>query len=140
MHQIIFVGSESRVEEIEPDENPADAFPCMSSQQYFSEARAQLYSLVGGVFLDDALAMEELFTSLTDEGPFIYRLDRTMQQALAELDEDAIAEYAELWMQCEEIEGLDTEVNDLYEFLYQFVHFCHTAGDEDDMGVFIYSD
>ncbi|MCB1694086.1 MAG: hypothetical protein KDI19_15050 [Pseudomonadales bacterium] len=139
MHQIIFVGSEDEVSDLELDENPADSFPCMSSQQYFRDARAQLYSIVSGVFLDEALEMENVFKALTEEGPFIYRLDREMQEQLARLDEDAIAEYAELWVECEEIEQLDTEVNDLYEFLYGLVHFCLTAQDE-DMGVFIYSD
>ena len=137
---IIFVGSGERVEELEPDEELADSFPCMSTRQFDREARAQLYSLVTNMFLDDAWSLEHLTRSLTDDGPFIYRLDSDLVSRLAELDEDGIGEFAEMWIECEELESTDLEVDDLLEFMYQLVHFCRTAEADEDLGVYVFSD
>ncbi len=139
MHQIIFVGAEDSVAEMAPDDNPANEFPCMSSQQFHRDARSQLYALVQGVFLDEAIALEVLEQTLTDDGPYIYRLDPNTQNNLANLDEDGIEELASTWLECEEIEQLDLAENDLHEFLFQYVHFCQIATN-DDLGVYIYSD
>lgn len=117
----------------------ADSFPCMSTQQFGRDARAQLYSLVAGNFLDDAWSMEVLTRSLSEDGPYIYELDNNIVARLAELDEDDIGEFAELWLECGELESLDLEVNDLYEFMYQLVHFCRTAEAGDDLGVYVFS-
>ena len=139
MHQIIFVGAEDSVAEMAPDENPANEFPCMSSQQFHRDARSQLYALVQGVFLDEAFELEMLEQTLTDDGPYIYRLDPNTQTNLASLDEDGIEQLASAWLECEEIEQLDLADNDLHEFLFQYVHFCQIATN-DDLGVYIYSD
>ena len=139
MHKIIFVGAEDSVAEMAPDENPANEFPCMSSQQFHRDARSQLYALVQGVFLDEAFALEMLEQTLTDDGPYIYRLDPSTQNNLASLDEDGIEQLASAWLECEEIEQLDLAENDLHEFLFQYVHFCQIATN-DDLGVYIYSD
>lgn len=124
---------------MEPDENPANEFPCMSSQQFHRDARAQLYALVMGEFLHEALGLEVLDQTLSEEGPYIYRLDTDTQNALAYLDEDGIESVANSWQQCEEIEQLDLTENDLHDFLFQFVHFCQTASN-DDLGVYFHSD
>lgn len=124
---------------MEPDENPANEFPCMSSQQFHREARGQLYALATGEFLDVALGFEILDQTLGAEGPYIYKLDGHTLSTLAYLDEDGIEQLASAWMQCEEIEQLDLSENDLHEFLFQYVHFCQTASN-DDLGVYIYSD
>jgi hypothetical protein len=139
MHQIIFVGAPDSVADMEPDENPANEFPCMSSQQFHRDARSQLYALAQGVFLDEAYELEILDQTLTDDGPYIYRLDSRTQDTLAHLEEDAIEALARSWLECEEIEQLDLSENDLHEFLFQYVHFCQTASN-DDLGVYIYSD
>ncbi len=139
MHQIIFVGAASSVADMEPDESPANQFPCMSSQQFHRDARAQLYALVTGQFLDEAMGSEVLDQTLTPDGPYIYYLDSRTLQSLAHLDEDGVESLAQAWMQCEEIEQLDLSENDLHEFLFQYVHFCQTASN-DDLGVYIYSD
>ena len=60
VHQIIFVGAEDSVANMEPDENPANQFPCMSSQQFHRDARGQLYALATGEFLDVAMGFEML--------------------------------------------------------------------------------
>ena len=124
---------------MEPDENPANEFPCMSSQQFHRDARGQLYALATGEFLDVALGFEILDQTLGPEGPYIYKLDSHTLSTLAYLDEDGIEQLASAWMQCEEIEQLDLSENDLHEFLFQYVHFCQTASN-DDLGVYIYSD
>ena len=139
MHQIIFVGSAESVANMEPDENPANEFPCMSSQQFHREARAQLYALVTGTFLDEAMDLEILDQTLSDEGPFIYILESKTQESLARLEEDQVEEIAQLWMNCVEIEQLDLSENDLQEFMFLLVHFCQIASN-DDLGLYIYSD
>tara|TARA_R110002110_G_scaffold30400_3_gene107751 strand:+ start:229 stop:651 length:423 start_codon:yes stop_codon:yes gene_type:complete len=139
VHQIIFVGAAESVADMEADENPANEFPCMSSQQFHRGARAQLYALVTGSFLDEAYDLEVLDQTLALDGPYIYRLDMKAEQALAELNEDQVEEISQLWMSCEEIEQLDLVENDLHEFLFLLIHFCQIARN-DDLGVYIYSD
>ena len=139
MHQIIFVASADSIVDMEPDENPSESYPCMSSQQFHRGARAQLYALVTGEFLQEASEMEYLDLSFSDEGPCIYQLSAKLKDTLARLDEDNVEEIAVLWLQCEEIEALDLETNDLHDFMFQLVHFCQIAYN-DDLGVYIYSD
>ena len=112
----------------------------MSTQGLHRDARAQLYSLVTNSFLDDAWALEVLAHSVTEDGPYFYKLDDSLVMRLAELDEDDIGHYAELWLECEDLESLDPEVTDLYEFLYQLVHFCRTADADDELGIYVFSD
>jgi hypothetical protein len=139
MHQIFFIGHQEDVAELEVDENPASSFVCMSSQQFHRDARAQLYALVCGGFLADALEMELLDRELADEGPYLYRLEETLMGKLADLEEDQVEDFANLWTECEEIEALDLDANDLLDFIFLLVHFCQTACN-DDLGVYIYSD
>lgn len=139
MHQIIFVGAADSVASMEADENPANEFPCMSSQQFHRDARAQLYALVCGCFLDEAIDLEILDQTLQPDGPFIYLLDPKTQLALAELEEGQVEELSQLWMSCGEIEQLDLAENDLQEFMFLLIHFCQIAVN-DDLGVYIYSD
>lgn len=137
---IIFIASDERVEELELGDNPVDFFPCMPSYGFHRDSRAQLYSLVTGQFLDDAWQMEVLQRGLDDEGPFVYKLDEQLLHRLADLEEDEIGDFAELWQECEEIEALDLEVNDLYEFLFQYAHFCRTAAADDELGLYIFTE
>ena len=139
MHQIIFVGAAESVAEMEADENPANEFPCMSSQQFHREARAQLYALVTGCFLDEALDLEILDQTLMPDGPFIYLLDPRTQRSIAELEEGQVEELGQLWMTCGEIEQLDLAENDIQEFMFLLIHFCQIAVN-DDLGLYIYSD
>ncbi len=139
MHQIIFVGAIELVQEMEPDDSPADNFPCMASP-FFRDARAQLYALLTGCFFDDALALEELCHQLTEDGPFIYQLDPGMQDQLSRLEEDDIIQIASQWQACEEVESLDMETSDIAEFLFQFVHFCYTANADEELAVFFFGD
>ncbi|MFT6753632.1 MAG: hypothetical protein ACI9VI_002868 [Candidatus Azotimanducaceae bacterium] len=139
MHQIIFVASEDSVESMEADENPSESYPCMSSQQFHRDARAQLYALVTGEFLHEASEMEMLDQALSEEGPYIYKLSMPLVTNLARLEEDPIEEISLSWMECEEIEALDLDANDLHDFMFQLVHFAQIAFN-DDLCVYIYSD
>jgi hypothetical protein len=111
----------------------------MSSQQFHRDARAQLYALVSGEFLHEALEMEYLDQSLSDEGPYIYQLTDQIRESLARLDEDEVEVVSIRWMECEEIEQLNLAENDLHDFLFQLIHFCQIASN-DDLGIYIYAD
>ena len=139
MPQIIFISSAHGVESLEDDENPAHAFPCMSSQQFDREARAQLYALVTGEFLQEASEMEVLDRMFNTDGPYVYRLEDHLTQVIARLEEDDVEQLCSLWMQCEEIEVMTLEPDDLHEFMFQLIHFSQVAT-SDDLGVYIYSD
>lgn len=139
MHQIIFIASTEAVGSLESDDNPAEEFPCMSSQQFHKDARAQLYVLVLNKFLDEAISLEQLYRTMSYDGPFIYQLSPDLTEGLARLEEDQIGEVALSWLDCAEIEQLDVDTNDLHEFMFQFVHFCQIAVN-DDLSIFLYSD
>ena len=111
----------------------------MSSQQFHRDARAQLYALVSGQFLDEAAQLEYLDQSLSDDGPYVFKLADTLIDNLARLDEDQIESVAISWHSCVEIEALNLEPGDLHEFMFQFIHFCQVAKN-DDLGVYLYSD
>ena len=134
------IGHESGIEEIAADENPADLYPCMNTLGIRAEARAQLYSLVTGSFLDDAMQLEPLVRQLTEDGPNIHLLDTSLTRQLSDRDEDDIEELVSLWLECEPIEALELDGEDLSDFLFQFVHFCKTAIQGDGLGVYLYSD
>ena len=134
------IGHESGIKEIAADENPADLYPCMNTLGIHAEARAQLYSLVTGSFLDDAMQLEPLVRQLTEDGPNIHLLDTSLTRQLSDRDEDDIEELVSLWLECEPIEALELDGEDLSDFLFQFVHFCKTAIQGDGLGVYLYSD
>lgn len=134
------LGSRDRIDELEADENPADVFPCMSVHSIHAEARAQLYTLVMHSFLDDAMELEPLIRPLGDEGPNIYQLEASLMDKLADKDEKDIEDLVTLWIECEPIEELELDSEDLSEFLFQLVHFCQTARQGEELGIYIYSD
>ncbi len=140
MPEILFIGTLERVNDLEIDENPADVFPCMSNQGIHIDARAQLYTLVTNLFLADALEYEPLVRQLSEEGPNIYQLDDKVRHSLGVKNEQDIEELAELWLEFEDVEALEKDKDDLIEFLYQFVHFCQTAGQDEELGIYIYAD
>jgi hypothetical protein len=138
MPEIFLIGSPDRVFELEADENPADIFPCMSSFTVHAEARAQLYTLVTHTFLDDAMELEPLLRELTEDGPNIHQLKPSLVEQLASKDENDIEDLVDHWVQCEPIEELELDADDLNEFLFQLVHFCQTARQGEDLGVYVY--
>ncbi len=140
MPDIILIGSPRAIEELDVEENPVDVFPCMNAGSIHTEARALLYCAVTGSFLDDALDLECLVRHLGDEGPVIYGLEESAVHALAALDEDDIEEVVLSWQTSEPLEALAIDSSDLTDFVFQFVHFCQTALQGDDLGIYFYMD
>ncbi len=134
------IGSRERIDELESDENPADVFPCMYAQGIHAEARAQLYTLVMQSFLNDAMELEPLIRPLGDAGPNIHQLEVSLMHKLASKDENDIEELVRHWIECEPVEALELDSEDLNDFLFQLVHFCQTARQGEELGVYIYSD
>lgn len=140
MAEIFMIAARDAIEGLEADENPADLFPCMNNHGIHAEARAQLYTLVTGSFLDDALLLEPLVRQLAEDGPNIYQLESSLASQLADKDENDIEELVNLWIDCEPIEELELDNEDLIDFLFQLIHFCKTAIQGEDLGVYLYSD
>ena len=97
MPDIILLGSAEKILALEPEENPAESFPCMPCAAIDKTVRSQLYAYLAGIFYDDAQAMEILVGESGPGGPFIYRLDEALVTRLAETDEDRVPEIVKWW-------------------------------------------
>ena len=144
MPDIMLLGVEEQVLSLEIDQNPADNFPCMPSEGIDSEMRVLLYALLMGVFFDEAQSMEQLVLEYGPEGPWVFKLDFTITERLAEVEEDDIDSIALNWSQTAEISELNMDPSDLQEvlarFLFNLVHFCLLVRQEQVLSVFIYSE
>jgi hypothetical protein len=144
MPDIMLLGVEKQVLSLEIDENPADNFPCMPSEGIDSEMRVLLYALLMGIFFDEAQSMEQLVLEYGPEGPWVFKLDFTITERLAEVAEDDIDDIALNWSQTGEMSALNMEASDLQEvlarFLFNLVHFCMLVRQEQVLSVFIYSE
>jgi len=144
MPDIMLLGVEKQVLSLEIDENPADNFPCMPSEGIDSEMRVLLYALLMGIFFDEAQSMEQLVLEYGPEGPWVFKLDFTITERLAEVEEDDIDDIALNWSQTGEMSALNMEASDLQEvlarFLFNLVHFCMLVRQEQVLSVFIYSE
>lgn len=140
MPELIFLASQERVEDLEIDEDPVHTFPCIHSRGFHDEARAQLYALVTGRFFDEAMELEILDRTLSDEGPTIYAFDRELVSRLAALEQDQVTDFVDLWSECAEIETMGADTDDLSEFVFLLVNLCQAAVNEDDLGVYVYAD
>jgi hypothetical protein len=144
MPDIMLLGVEEQVLSLEIDENPADNFPCMPSECIDSEMRVLLYALLMGIFFDEAQSMEQLVLEYGPEGPWVFKLDFTITERLAEVEEDDIDGIALNWSQTGEMSALNMEASDLQEvlarFLFNLVHFCMLVRQEKVLSVFIYSE
>tara|TARA_B100001105_G_scaffold190247_1_gene154451 strand:- start:296 stop:730 length:435 start_codon:yes stop_codon:yes gene_type:complete len=144
MPDIMLLGVEKQVLSLEIDESPADNFPCMPSEGIDSEMRVLLYALLMGIFFDEAQSMEQLVLEYGPEGPWVFKLDFTITERLAEVEEDDIDAIALNWSQTGEMSALNMEASDLQEvlarFLFNLVHFCMLVRQEQVLSVFIYSE
>ncbi len=144
MPDIMLLGVEKQVLSLEIDENPADNFPCMPSEGIDSEMRVLLYALLMGIFFDEAQSMEQLVLEYGPDGPWVFKLDFTITERLAEVGEDDIDDIALNWSQTGEMSALNMEASDLQEvlarFLFNLVHFCMLVRQEQVLSVFIYSE
>ncbi len=139
MHQILFVGSHEAASDLEIEESPAERFPCMSSRQYHREARSQLYALVTHCFSDEAYDLEFIYRTMQDDGPYLYELDQGTVTALASIEEEEAAHLVVLWSECAVMESMELDSADTTDFLFQLIHFCQIAHN-DNLSLFIYSD
>lgn len=144
MPDIMLLGIEEQVLQLEPGENPADSFPCMSCEGVHAEMRTQLYAQLLGIFFDEAESLEQLVSEFGPEGPYIFKLEVTITERLADIEEDDIEQIAEIWAEFGEMSDLDLDRGDLLDmlgrFLYNMVHFCLLIRQETVLSVFIYSD
>ena len=131
MAQLLFYADGDDLFELEPGESPRDSFVCMLGQAIHIDARAQLYSIITGRFLQDALAMEEPVDELGTEATWISRLQGELVELLGDLDEQAVIETVEHWMLCEEMESLQISRDDLLDYLFSLVNLCLSARQED---------
>ena len=136
MPELMLLGSAEQLRDLDPDENPADTFPCFPCEKVHLEARAQLYARLLGIFFDEALALEELVREMGSYGPFVYRLNNRLLDALAATQEDCVAGIADGWAESADMETLGVYDTDLLEllttFLFNLINFCLTATQEPD--------
>lgn len=144
MPDIMLLGIEEQVLDLEPDENPADHFPCMPCEGVHTEMRAQLYSQLMGIFFDEAESLELLVLEFGPYGPYVFKLDFTICERLADVQEDDIEQIAATWAEAADMSSLNLDDEDLREvlsrFLYNLVHFCMLTRQETVLSVFIYSE
>ena len=140
----MLLGIEEQVLDLEPDENPSDGFPCMPCEGVHAEMRAQLYAQLMKIFFDEAESLEQLVLEFGPYGPYVFKLDITITERLAEIEEDDIEGVASTWAESLEMSSLDLADEDLQEvlnrFLYNMVHFCMLTRQETVLSVFIYSE
>ncbi len=138
MARLLFYADPSELEQMDLEGPPSESFVCMLGQGIHLDARAQLYSLIAGVFLDEAMAMEEPIDELATPDSWISQLPGLLVEKIASLEEEDILQVLEYWQQCEEVEDLDLEKDDLLEYLFALVSLCQAASDE-NAGVYTYT-
>ena len=144
MPDLMLLGIEDQVLELEPDENPGDVFPCLPCEGIQGELRAQLYAQLLGIFFDEADSLEQLTLEFGPYGPYVFKLDITIVEHLAELGEDDIENISASWAESADMSSLHLNDEDLQDvlsrFIYNLMHFCILTRQETVLSVFIYSD
>ena len=144
MPDSMLLGIEEKVLSLEVDENPADNFPCMPCLGVHAEMRTQLYATLMGVFYDEAESMEQLALEYGPYGPYVFKLDYTITERLAEIEEDDIPGMARIWAESADMSALNLADEDLQDvlasFLFNLIHFCMLVRQQPVLSVFIFSD
>lgn len=144
MPELMLLGLEDQVLALEIDENPADAFPCMPCEGVHGELRTQLYAQLLGIYFDEAESLEQLVLEFGPYGPYVFKLDVTITDPLAEIEEDDIEGIVRIWSESADVSNIGLADDDLHDvlsrFLYNLVHFCLLIRQEPVLSVFIYSD
>ena len=139
MPEHIFIADASLVRE--PDDDFfAEDLPSVHCHGIFQEARAQLYSLLMGVFLEDALQYEALIHEGDGDGALVYELAPHLVTTLAEQVEDDIDRLVRQWQETQEIQEVNAVDTDLSEFLFSFINLCQISRNDEELGVFVLSD
>ena len=144
MPELMLLGVEEQVLALEIDENPAESFPCMPCEGVHGEMRTQLYAQLLGIFFDEAQSLEQLVLEYGPYGPYVFKLDVTITERLADIEEDDIEQIVTIWAESADVSSLglgDEDLRDvLGRFLYNLIHFCMLIRQESVLSVFIYSD
>lgn len=144
MPDLMLLGIEEQVLQLEIDENPADNFPCMPCEGIFRDLRIQLYAQLLHIFYDEAESLEQLVLEFGPEGPWVFKLDYTITERLAEIEEDDIDDIVAVWSESGDMSALGLESEDMIDvlgrFLYNLVHFCILVRQESVLSVIIYSE
>lgn len=144
MPELMMLGIEEQVLELEPDENPGNHFPCMPCEGVHSELRAQLYAQLLGIFYDEAESLEQLVLEFGPHGPYVFKLDVTIVERLSEIADEEFEDIAVTWSESADVSGLNLQEDDLQDvlsrFIYNLAHFCMLTRQETVLSVFIYSD
>lgn len=130
MARLLFFADPDELWEMDLEGPPSESFVCMLGQGIHIDARAQLYSLITGDFLDDALKLEEPIDDLSSSTSWITKLPETLVEKISTFEEEDILEVLEHWQQCEEIETLGLDKDDLLEYLFALVSLCQNAVQE----------
>ena len=116
----------------------------MPSEGIHAELRTGLYAMLLGIFYDEAESLEQLVLEFTQEGPWVFKLDVTITDRLAEVEEDEVEQLAAAWAETGDMSSLGMEDSDLREvlgrFLFNLVHFCMLIQQEPVLSVFVYTD
>ena len=139
MAEYIFIANDELVR-APNDEFIAEGLPSLPCSGISRDARAQLYSLVTGTFLEDALQMELLIIASDGKSPFVYELDELVVDSFTQKEEDDLDALVAQWRFTQDIEKLHVENNDISDFEFTLAHLCRTARNETDLGVFLLSD
>ena len=139
MAEYIFIANDELVR-APNDEFIAEGLPSLPCGGISRDARAQLYSLVTGTFLEDALQMELLIIASDGKSPFVYELDELVVDSFTRKEEDDLDALVAQWRFTQDIEKLNVENNDISEFAFTLAHLCRTSRSETDLGVFLLSD
>ncbi len=144
MPDIMLLAVEEQVLQLELDENPADNFPCMPCEGVYAELRKLLYAQLLGIFFDEAETLEQLVLDYGPDGPWVFKLEVTIAERLADIEEDDIDDIVTHWAEAGDMSALDLSEADLHDtlssFLFNLVHFCMLIRQEPVLSVFIYTD
>lgn len=144
MPDIMLLGLEEQVLQLEPDENPADSFPCMPCEGVYADIRKLLYAQLLGLFFEEAESLEQLVLDFGPDGPWVFKLDVTITERLADIEEDDIETIVSQWSESSDMSELGLSAADLQDvlssFLFNLVHFCMLIRQEPVLSVFIYTE
>ena len=138
MPDILIIGTPEGVAEFDPEDNPADTFPCLFAGAVHKEARAQLYAIITKTFFDEALQMEFFVRELDQDGPYIYQFESQLVTELSYFPEDDVDQLNAVWS--ETYLDLNMEDAELADFIFQLVNFCQVVHNDDELHLYVISD
>jgi hypothetical protein len=95
-------------------QSPAGRYPTVQSSSFTPLELAMLEQIATGERLDPMAAVARIdnfpqVLEVTPEGPWVFRLSRALQDALADAPTGALDRWAAEWITAEELEGMELE-------------------------------